>query len=309
MQSKIEEFKTRGYANLGSSFLETKEIEELCQITKQIYDSMPKDNPDFLTDKEGGVEGVLNLPLHSARIGQIINKIVSQPNFKEFQKEIIGTNCKIWDISFRRSKFGNKGLYLHQDGVGQVNISICLDNNPEGVGATAVLPGSHLILRSMKQLRAEAPRFIINLFSGFFARLSGKAGDVSFLCNRIWHGRFENKSNTEHDVLTLGFFPDGYRYSEPWPQDLIKTFEGTTLGYLLASAEDLECSITSNCECRESDSVKFLDTHGYSIAIENPNYLALIRHPWRLTIAVQTLRLIMWCARFIIPVHRFLKRG
>ena len=110
-------------------------------------------------------------------------------------------------------------------------------------------------------------------------------------------------------VVTLGFFPDGYRYSEPWPQDLIKTFEGTTLGYLLASAEDLECSITSNCECRESDSVKFLDTHGYSIAIENPNYLALIRHPWRLTIAVQTLRSIMWCARFIIPVHRFLKRG
>lgn len=92
MQSKVEKFKKRGYVNLGSSFLETKEIAELCQITKQVYNSIPRENPDLITDKAGGVEGAVNLPIHNIRIGEIINKIVSQPGFNEFQKEIIGTN-------------------------------------------------------------------------------------------------------------------------------------------------------------------------------------------------------------------------
>lgn len=307
MQSKIKKFKARGHINLGSSFLETKEMAELCQITKQIYNSIPKEHPDSIKDKAGIVEGVLNLPLHNIRIGEIINNIVSQPSFNEFQKEILGTNCKIWDISFRRSKPGNTGLYLHQDGVGQVNMAITLDDNLEGLGATAVLSGSHLVPQSINQLKVEVPPAIVKLFSAFLAPLSGKVGDIVVFSNRIWHGRFENKSKTEHDVIFIGFFPDGYLYGKPWPQDLIKAFEGTTLGQLLACAEDVEYSIPSNCECRDSASIKYLDTHGYSIAIENVSYLMKIRHQKRLTFAVQSFILITPLVKLARSLLKFLR--
>jgi putative 2OG-Fe(II) oxygenase len=91
-----------------------------------------------------------------------------------------------------RSMAGDSGLYLHQDGVGLVNLCICLDNNPNGDGATAVLPGSHLLEKSAKKLRLEITPFLFNTFRFLFKPLCFMEGDVSFFSNPVWHGRFSN---------------------------------------------------------------------------------------------------------------------
>ena len=51
-----------------------------------------------------------------------------------FLEEVLGQNYKILAINFRRSMAGDPGLGLHQDGPGEVNMCICLDNNPNGDG-------------------------------------------------------------------------------------------------------------------------------------------------------------------------------
>lgn len=295
IESRIEEFKQQGFVNLGSSFLGRAEIDELCTVAKAIFETIPSDHPAAIRDD--GVEGVLNLPLYDARVGQLVNKIVSNTAFRSFLKEILGEGCKIWDISLRRSRPGNKGLYLHQDGVGQVNMAICLDDNRQGIGSTAILPSSHLVMSSIRKLKAEVPPVIVNWLSFLFIPLAGAKGDIAFFSNRVWHGRFNNLSDSAHDVILIGFFPEGYRYSCSWPEELINGYQGTALGELLAAPRDVDGSIPSNCECREAGDIIYSKRHGYSLDIETPDFLSNARRPPALVLSVLVLRVIMWLGR------------
>ena len=194
LKSKVEKFKQQGFVNLGSSLLDKEEIDELSSIVKKIFETIPNDHPYAISND--GVEGVLNLPLYEPRVGQILNKIVSNMAFREFLNELLGEGYKIWDISMRRSSPGNQGLYLHQDGVGQINMAINLDNNCRGEGSTALLASSHLLKASVRKLKAEVPPSIVNWLSFLFVPLAGSKGDVSIFSNRVWHGRFNNLENS-----------------------------------------------------------------------------------------------------------------
>jgi putative 2OG-Fe(II) oxygenase len=291
--------------NLGSSFLESGEIDNLCQAARSIFETIPSDHPAAIRDD--GVTGVLNLPLYDNRVTNFVDKIVSDRRFQAFLSVILGEGCRIWDISLRRSNPGNKGLYLHQDGVGQVNMAICLDDNQEGIGATALLPSSHLVARSIRDLRAEVPPIVVNWLSFLFVPLAGKKGDVIFFSNRAWHGRFANLSDTTHDVILIGFFPKGYRYSHHWPKNLIETCQGKELGKLLASEKDFEGAITSNCECREDSKAFFSDQHGYSMDIEKPDFLCNAQRTPILLTSVAILRFIMLLGRSTQSLRRILR--
>jgi putative 2OG-Fe(II) oxygenase len=289
---RIEEFKQQGFVNLGSTFLDKEQIDELCTITKTIFETMPNDHPDVIRDD--GVEGVLNLPLYDLRVGLLVNKILSKSAFRDFLNELLGHGYKIWDISMRRSSPGNKGLYLHQDGVGQINMAINLDDNCQGKGSTALLPSSHVLKSSIRKLKAEVPPVILNWLSFLFVPLAGSKGDISLFSNRVWHGRFNNLEDSPHDVLFIGFFPEGYSYSRPLPEELINYYQGTALGELLATPQDFEGAILSNCECREAGNIKFSKHHGYSLEIENSHFLSNQRPSLGLVLSVMVLRAIMW---------------
>ena len=130
---EINLFKKQGFVNFGSIIFSKKECNKLKKIVNNIITSMPINHPDLI--KDPGVFGVENLPLHDKEILKFINKIVSHSSIKSFLDNILGKNYKIWDISLRRSSAGDMGLYMHQDGVGQVNMIINLDNNTKGEGA------------------------------------------------------------------------------------------------------------------------------------------------------------------------------
>ena len=205
---EINFFKKQGFVNFGSIIFSKEECKKLKKIVDHICDSTPIEHQDFI--KDPSVLGVENLPLHNKEILKYINKIVSNSSVKFFLGNILGKNFKIWQISSRRSSAGDRGLYMHQDGVGQVNMVINLDNNINGEGATAIIPSSHLILKSQAEMKIVMPRIFTNLFSILFKPLSGSVGDIVFFSNKAWHGRFRNKSFEDHSVILVGFFHQGY---------------------------------------------------------------------------------------------------
>lgn len=304
---EINLFKKQGFVNFGSIIFSKKECKELKEITNHIYSAISTKHPDFIQDP--GVLGVENLPLHDKEILKFINKIVSHSSIKCFLDDILGKNYKIWDISLRRSSVGDMGLYMHQDGVGQVNMIINLDNNTKGEGASAILPSSHLILKSQVQLKLKMPRFFTNLFSILFMPLSGSEGDILFFSNKAWHGRFSNKSNEDHDVIFVGFFPKGYSYSyNSWPKELIKKNSTLYISNLLASSSDYKKAVkVSNTECRESGDIYFSSNHGYSMDIEKYDYLIKEHRPFKLILSVFFIRCMIFVSDSLRIAYKFIK--
>jgi len=304
---KINLFKKQGFVNFGSIIFSKKECKEFKEITNHIYSAISTKHPDFIQDL--GVLGVNNLPLHDKEILKFINKIVSHSSIKCFLDDILGKNYKIWDISLRRSCAGDMGLYMHQDGVGQVNMVINLDNNTNGAGASAILPSSHLILKSQAQLKLKMPKLFTNLFSILFKPLSGSEGDISFFSNKAWHGRFSNKSNEDHDVIFVGFFPKGYSYYDnSWPKDLIKKNSTLYISNLLANSSDYRKALKkSNTECRESGDIYYDVDHGYSMDIESYDYLIKERRPSKLILSVFFIRCMIFVSDPLRIAYKFIK--
>lgn len=291
MLKKIKLFKKNGFVNYGSSLLKKNDINKLSSISKKVYKNISKEDSNF-SDRDG-VDGVLNIPIYDQRLAEIINKIFTNNSINTFLNKILGKNFKIWCINFRRSPSGDKGLYMHQDGVGQVNMVIMLDNNLDGVGATAVLPSSHLLIQTQKKMNIELPYVVVNFFRYFFKPLSGSKGDILFFTNKLWHGRLSNKSTKNHDVLMIGLFPSGYSYHNGFPKKFIDLNLGTHLGNFLASELDTNNSIISNCEAREATSIFLLKDSRYVLAIETHNYLSKIHKPVKLLLFVFFIRFIM----------------
>ena len=293
---KVNFFKKKGFVNFGSLNISSNDINELSKQCRKIYDELDRN------DISSSTHGFNNLIVHDIRTAPLINKIFANNNIKSFLDEILGQNCKIWDINFRRSFPGDRGLYLHQDGPGQVNMAILLDDHFDGDGATAVLSGSHLVKKSQKKLRLELQPFFLNTFSFLFSPFSGKLGDVYFYSNRVWHGRFHNKSKINHDVLTVGLFPSGYSYGkQAWSESLIKLDSAPDLGGMLASSKDLEESVlSSGTEARESKNIYNHVDHGYSMQIENIDYLSNASRPLKLIISVFIIKCIVFISRIFI---------
>jgi non-heme Fe2+,alpha-ketoglutarate-dependent halogenase len=137
-----DKFKQRGFVNIGSSLLSSEEIDKLSQLVKNEFETISKSNPGY---KDTDIECSLNLLESVPYAGVVANKIISNPLVREFLTEVLGENYKIWDVSARRASSGDRGLYLHQDGPGQVNLFLSLDDNLRGDGASIFLPSSHLI--------------------------------------------------------------------------------------------------------------------------------------------------------------------
>ena len=302
---EINLFKKQGFVNFGSIIFSKEEVQDLKNIIVNVYNSLPKNHPDRI--KDSSVSGIENLPLHDINLLKFINKIVSNTPIKYFLRDILGKDYKIWAINTRRASAGDPGLYMHQDGVGQVNMVINLDDSLDCNGVSAILPSSHLLLKSQAKLKVNMPRIFTNLFAFLFKPLSGSKGDILFFSNKAWHGRFKNKSNSVRDAIFIAFFPKGYRYNNPWPQDLINKNSMLYITNLLASPVDYKnSSKTSNIECRESGNIYYSIDHGYSMYIENYNHLIKESRPFKLLLSLLFIRCVVFFINILIIFFRFI---
>lgn len=229
--------KRFGFVNSGQLVLSDEENNELVNLCIEKYSQLDSDHSHFLSGEEG-VTGIRGLPLYDPKIVTLLEKIVSDKNVKYILQSALGPDYKIWQIDFRRSMQGDKGLQLHQDGRGQLNLSILLSDNSSGEGTTIFLPGSHFVPQRIRDLQAELSPGLFKFLGFIFSSLTGKKGDISFFFNRTWHGRNPNISGEFNDMILIGFFPAGASMclQSPyvkWPADFIESIKTTELGRLL----------------------------------------------------------------------------
>ncbi len=272
LNKKINSFKAMGFVNFSSNIFDNKDSDYLKKMSQNIYNNLKSNHVDFINDD--GAPGVLNLPFHNKEYLEIINKAVCNSALIKFLHEIIGNDFKIWDISYRISMPGDKGLYLHQDGPGQLNMAILLNDSFSKKGNTAFLSSSHLLFKSLKSIKLEIPPFLLNALSFMFSPMTGKKGTIYFFSNKTWHGRFSNKSKDNNEILFLGFFPKGYRYGKPWNNKVLRASKGLFISNLLATQKDFIKSLPSGCELRENGEIFKDAAHGFTINIEDKEYLA-----------------------------------
>jgi len=288
--SYIDKFKQQGFVDMGSSLLSSEEINRLSELVKKKFDAISHSHPNYQDD---GMECIHNLLEEIPSIGVALNNIISNPLIRVFLEEILGKNYKIWSVSARLASSGDRGLYLHQDGPGEVNLFLSLDDNFHGDGASMFLPSSHLIKTSQKKWRVEVPPALLRFLPFMFERLSRLKGNIDIFSNRTWHGRWKNDSLCDHTVITIGFLPAGYNYGAGMSAELISKYSGTKLGRLLAGSSDVPGTIRSNCECRESGAIRYFDEKVFSLNIENHEFLSRFQKPPKLILSLIAIRFLM----------------
>ncbi len=276
MDRLILDLKKNGFVNAGRLGLTNIEIDELANLSRQIFDSVRDANysadkhPDYISPIAGG-EGVRRFPQLNLRVAELLDKVVSDDDVQAILNAVLGSGYKIWQVNYRRSSSGDQGLSLHQDSFGETNLCIMLGNNSFGDGATLFLAGSHLVPTRMKKWGVGAPSFLFRWLGPLFSRLTGKAGDVSFFFNRTWHGRSPNSTHSAFDVILFSFFPPGgsfgYEGYGEWSTDFLRTTSGTTLGALIdpsLGTQKLEGGRYKVLNSSKSESVSFATGIEYS---------------------------------------------
>jgi non-heme Fe2+,alpha-ketoglutarate-dependent halogenase len=309
MESKtiLESIKRNGFVNAGQIILTADERKQLSLTSKKIFDSMLADDPDLLK-AEAGASGIRGIVERDSDLAKITNKIVSDPVIKEVLTEILGNEYKIWQINFRRSDPKDPGLQLHQDAKGQLNLSILLDDNFNGDGATSFFPSTHLFKERTKELQVELDAKLFGLVNFLLKPFKGKCGDIGFFLNRTWHGRYPNKTDKVHDMFTIGFFPGGTQLylKEPykfWSKEFLVSIQGTELHRLIdpdLGTEKVEDGVFK---------IKSTATKNpYSMQIENFKDNTHLKNPL-LKFKVSLLVLAMTFGRPFKKIARKLKNG
>ena len=301
VSSYIDKFKHQGFVNMGSSLLSSEEINGLSELVKNKFDTISHFSSNY---QDTGMQCILNLLEEIPSIGTVLNSIISSQIVREFLEQILGEGYKIWNVSARRAPSEDKGLYLHQDGPGQVNLFLSLDDNLQGDGATIFLPSSHLVKTSQKKWGVEVPPALLRFLPLMFERLSRLKGNIDIFSNRTWHGRWENRSSSDHTVIVIAFFSAGYSYGTGMSTELISAYSETDFGLLLAGPSDIPVAIVSNCEFRESDNIVYFDEKAFSLNIESHEFLSKLRKPPKLILSLIAIRILM----FFVVIARSLRK-
>jgi putative 2OG-Fe(II) oxygenase len=237
LSSLINSFKEKGFVNIGSAPLSSKELDELVQLSVGVAKRLNSDHPHFT--KIGSLAEVVQcLPQHHPRISELLDSIFVNPDIQLVLRSVLGPDYKIWQINFRRAMPGDRGLYLHQDPKGELNLVILASEGSDGAGSTIFLPGSHLVQKTMQDWKIEIPPYLLMKISDLFTPLKGKVGDIAFFFNRTWHGRHSNNSDNSHDCILVSFYPAGVSYGweegyGAWSAEFLSKVEGTEIGRLI----------------------------------------------------------------------------
>jgi putative 2OG-Fe(II) oxygenase len=141
----------------------------------------------------------------------LLEKIMTDKRVCESLSLILGEGYKAWELGARRSNAVDRGLRLHEDGIGEFGISVLLNDQFDASGTTSLVPRSHRSRVSCREAGAEdylRPSFM-RLFTD---PVVGSAGDVFFFFKKTWHGRVQSSKAVSSDCLIFGLFPSGYRF-------------------------------------------------------------------------------------------------
>lgn len=277
MNTVISTLKQRGFVNAGPLALSTDQVHELADAARAAYASVPAGDPRRIA-KQVGAEGLRVLPEHSPAIARLLDAVVSNGNVRTVLRAVLGVNYKIWQINYRRSSPGDRGLSLHQDANGEFNLTVLLSDNATGEGSTSFLPASHRGQR-MKDLRIAIPAILDQpLMRLLCSPMTGRAGDIGFFFNRTCHGRFENRTTTVHDAVLMSFFPAGATYGFPppepcWSSTFLSSIRGTELERLIdpvigteRSGEHYYTVVPSSIDTPKPFAIEIEEPHGGSTA-------------------------------------------
>ncbi len=222
-----------GFVNFGDIFSKTIDVQKLIFESKKLLDNaiLNKENlekieisqNDFNDDSIGeGSYALKRIDQHNKEISKILQKIFNNSQLNEVLEKYLGKNFKVHQISVRKSSENDKGLGIHQDGPGQMNLVILLDDNNDIYGSTVFLKNSHLINSRAEELKLLTPPFFLKLYRFCLSYISGKSGDICLFINRTWHGRYPSSGKKSKYLIFISLHAEGTEYGsehDDWYND------------------------------------------------------------------------------------------
>lgn len=223
--SVVANLKKYGFSKGINNVLSPNEMQELKTLINELFETETD-----IEQNSADCPVIINLQGRINRVDELIEKILSNQSVKSVLSGMLGDTYKVWQINARRSHSGDKGLYLHQDAPCQCNLALLLSDNLKGDGATAFIPGSHKLPRWSQHISWSN----IKLAAPWLKSLNGAFGEVAFFLNRTWHARLKNSSKKIHDIILIGFYPQGGIY-QPYrmSKEQISRWKGWELYKLL----------------------------------------------------------------------------
>ena len=196
MNSIINDLLKKGVVKGSSTLLSEIEIKELEGLI-------------FKSKQENSAEGEVfkNIVGINERIDELLEKILTNTEVQNTLLKVLGKNYLLRHVSARYNKSDDKGLPMHQDSVGEVGLTVLVNNQEKG--STFFFPGTQLIPSNINlaQKVSWGSIKLINLMKYFSIRASGNAGCYYYFLNRTWHGRLPGISNETNLSLFFAFFP------------------------------------------------------------------------------------------------------
>lgn len=239
----IEKLFNDGFVNLGKDLLNTNEINDLIVQSKKLIelaisnkDNLFKINISKNDFNEGSIGSggfaIKRIDQHNNEISKILVKLFENKKINSFLENYLGKNFKIHQISIRKSSKDDKGLGLHQDGPGQMNLMVLLDDNFEIDGSTVFLKNSHLINPRLDELKLLTPPFFLKIYKFFLSYIHGHRGDMCLFFNRTWHGRYPSNGKKSKYLMFISLHPEGTSYGseyDDWYDDNYLESLGNTI--------------------------------------------------------------------------------
>jgi putative 2OG-Fe(II) oxygenase len=210
METKKISFINNGYCLIKKNFFNIIEINKIEEILNKLIESQ---NPDIEIDRNvvGGKSLVMqNFIDENLELKNYINKIFASKEILSVIKNNIGENFKIKEITYRKSYSGDEGLHLHQDADGENGLTLNLGGVESHYGKTCFIKSSHHFSTINKLInRGSISHRFIKIFKFFLDFIDCSAGSIVMFDNKVWHGRFPNKSNATSSALMFALYKGG----------------------------------------------------------------------------------------------------
>ena len=124
--------------------------------------------------------------------------------------EVGGKNCKITTSHIRYVDQTTNSDNLHEDGVGQISLSLLLNDICPEMSTTVFVKGSH---RFPLRIKDKLERIPISIFRSIFTPSFGKQGDLFIFLNKAWHGMKASDVIQPSSVVLFTFDTEGYYHT------------------------------------------------------------------------------------------------
>jgi len=198
MENIIKKLMQKGYAKGNKDILSPEEIKR----TKSLLEEIRKDLIKNKTIDEKNSH--FNIAGKNKHLDEILAKIVNNEEITQILTKILGNNYLLWCPAVRFSESNDPGLSLHQDAKGETGLLYLV--NDQKVGATIMMPGSHLIYGRFAKFVSWSTRKLLKFTSLFFSPITGKGGDYFIWFHKTWHARIPYPKE-EKITIFFPFFP------------------------------------------------------------------------------------------------------